>query len=162
MRGVSAWRIGLRRGLEAVLGAGRHGDGIGAKRADRAGIGRVERVADQGGVALVQNGVVGGQKGGLSAGRDKDVAGGCRHARALGDARGDRFAQGGDAGDGGIAHGAVQRGLVHLVQDLRVGSDVMFADCQLDHGNAGILHFARAIEHGPTVGFAAQQAGVAL
>ena len=122
-------------------------------------VGGVVGVDEQGRITWRAGSHVGRKQGRLTAGRDHDLVDGGGMAGLIDNASGDRVAQRLHAGDRRISGVARACAFMHVIQNERVGSDVMFANRQLDDRGACSYHFAGVQEDFPPVRTARQQAG---
>ena len=138
-------------GLKPVLGAGGNRHRHGAIGPDRAGIGGITRINIQRPVAGIANRVMGGIQRRLSACGDQHIRRAGWHPGLILHPFGHRVTQGRNAGDQRVSRGPVQGGLVHVVQDQRIGANVMFADGQLGDVMALGFQLSGAVKQAPTV-----------
>ena len=147
-----------RARLEAIVGVGFDRLGDCADAPDRAGVGGVVRIYEQGSVACVAGSCVRGEKGGLSARCDQDVVAGRCDVGAVADPLGHGVAQSIRAGNRRISSVSACRAGPHCVEDVLMRADVMFPALQLGALDAVADHAPRFVKDVPAVGAAACEA----
>ena len=147
--GCGGYRVGS--GLKCIIGTGEHGMGQGADTADRAGVGGIVRIDIKRGIAGVAGRHMRRKQRTLPTGCDQHVIARCGDTGAFLQPRGHGIAQVGGAGNGSIARVTGQRCTVHILQDRRGSTDVMFTNGKFGYIGTICDHLARAQENAPTV-----------